>query len=224
MKTPSTLSVLIFGAFLFFTPLAGQKLNRDLEEQTDAWLGQQVTALVARIKETERGRIFLENHSEADLRKLILFLQEPSRRFESIQDIPDPCSYFWAVQEYFFSARKEALETRLRDFLGFISEDFQIADRQNISMLTHFLMTCHSGIICEALADRYTRLFGSDPGPFLEDLEGRENWKDIVRQLEGGDWQKLKMGLSKLGSSAFECELKAFVASLEKRFQFSAGL
>lgn len=222
MRTLRLLLTVPFLAFFVFSTFAGQKPNEKPDNQLEARIGRQVSFLISQIKESPEGGRFLKEHSESDIVKVIWFLQYPRERFDAVKDITGLCDYIWAIQRYSFEkGRRGGQKIYLNDFFGFLHDNFLTADCQNVKILTYLLLNCDIAVLGEALADSYTRLFECQPALFVEDLKTRENWKDIVRLLGAGDTRAFGIGLSKLGSSPFELELKAWVAALEKKERFS---
>jgi hypothetical protein len=154
----------------------------------------------------------MTNHSEKDLERVLAFLQDPVRNFRSVQRVADECSYEYAYANYL-------AETKQKDdagYLTFFSTRFRIATDDNVPILTYLLLNCHNAFLGESLADRYTVLFKSSPEIFIKDLRRRKNWKQIVDETRGGDWQAFREGLAKLGDSGFELEFKNYVLSIFK--------
>lgn len=172
----------------------------------------QTRNIVSKFKQTERGRVFLMDHSERDLEKVLAFLQDPLRNFQGVQRVADVCSYIGAYVIYL-------AETKQKDDAGYIkffSTHFRIATDANVPILSYLMLNCHDDFLMEAIVGRYTELFGVSPEIFVKDLRRRANWKRIVDEAGTGDWRAFKEGLAKLGNSEFELELKNYVASISK--------
>lgn len=168
--------------------------------------------IVSKFKQSEVGKAFLINHSEKDLEIVLSFQRDPLRNFQDVQRVANVCSYIYAYANYL-------AETKQKDdagYLDFFSKHFRIATDDNVPILTYLLLNCNNAFLGEALADRYTTLFGSSPKIFIKDLRRRKNWKQIVDETRAGNWQAFEEGLAKLGDSGFELELKNYVLSMFK--------
>lgn len=185
-------------------------------DQFDLWINEQITFVIKEIKETDEGRSFLMTHDEETLRISIAFLQNPEKYFSSFRYIPNPCEYFWAYQMFRFSKREIDQDLVLYDFFDCLGKYFDTIDPVRVSMLSHLILVCNAAIFEEALADRYSKQFEKSPKIFISDLKKRRDWRKIIEHLLSGDWRAFKAGVSSLGSSPFERELQAYVASLEK--------
>lgn len=173
---------------------------------------QDPRTIVENIKKTEYGREFLREHSEAKLEKMILFSREPAKYFRDVEDIGDWCHYLSLYDQYMGVELKSPYSL----MLSWARDKFKTGDEETISILTFLLLngrTCgHWG---EELADRYTILFGLDPGPFIKDLEKRADWKTVIASVFSGDWNAMHKGAAKLGDSPFEKELRTYLGFLE---------
>lgn len=190
--------------------------NRENQAPNDLRTNEQITELVSKFKGTDEGKLFFKNHDEFLFRKSLSFLQYPKEFFASIERIPDLCTYFWTYQFYVHNNREVFQNFGLNDFFQFLHFNFSTVDRQNVPILTHLILVCDAAVFEEALTDIYSKLFEFHSGIFINDLKQRKNWRIIIDHLPAGDWRAFKAGISKLGSSAFELELKAYVASIEK--------
>lgn len=217
MRIVKILLIFVLAFYSLGLDLRGQELNRQLCSQVDHWLDGQIAGLINDFKKTENGSIFLKNHSEEGLRKSILFLQCPEDHFKAIQSLPDLCANIWAIQLLFFDLKDRGQEPELCDFFRFLRGNFEKANAQNVPILTYLILVCDKGVLSESLAERYTRLFEFQYDLFVKDLKQRTDWRDVVRSIMAGDWRAFSAGLSKLGTSEFELELKKYVASLIKR-------
>jgi hypothetical protein len=68
----------------------------------------------------------------------------------------------------------------------------------------------------EELADCYTILFGKDPVPFVKDLKKRADWRSVVDSLQSGSGSEFMRGVSKLGNSMFERELRSYLTFMDR--------
>ena len=163
---------------------------------------------VSRFKHSGVGRAFLKDHSEKDLKKVLAFVHDPVRNFPDVQRVADMCSYINAYGHFVSEKNEDPV-----GYLNLIHAHFLIATDENVPILTYLILNCHNAILSEGFADRYTRLFEGSPEVFVRDLERRPNWKRVVDEVVGGDWQAFKRGLDKLGNTGFELELKNYVLS-----------
>lgn len=216
MRTIRSLTLVVIAIYSLSFVLVGRGLNVQACVQIDHWLDEQVTRFVIDFKKTENGRVFLKSHTEDGLRKSLVFLQCPKEHFRAIQSLPDLCANIWAIQIFFFTIKEGSREPELKDFFQFMRDNFEKADTQSIPILTHLILVCDTGVLGESLAERYSRLFEFQYDELLRDLKQREDWRNVVRSVMAGDWRAFSAGLSKLGCSEFELELKNYVASLIK--------
>ena len=167
---------------------------------------QDVKALIENIKKTDYGREFLQRHSETNLEKMILFSRDPVKFFPDIQDIKDWCAYLGLYDEYM----RVELKSSHSLMFSWARDKFIKADDDSAAILAFLLLNHYAcGHWGEELADRYTILFGEDPVPFMKDLEKRADWMSIVDSLQSGNGSEFRKGVSKLGDSMFERELKS---------------
>ncbi len=163
---------------------------------------------VSRFKHSEVGRAFLKDNSEKDLEKVLAFIHDPVRNFPDVQRVADVCSYIEAYGRFISETNEDPV-----GYLNLTYAHFMIATDEIVPILTYLILNCHNAILSEGFADRYTRLFEGSPEIFIRDLKRRPNWKHVVDEVVGGDWQAFKKGLDKLGNAGFELELKNYVLS-----------
>lgn len=216
MRIIRFLTLFIVAIYSLSFASAGRDPNIQACVQTDHWLDEQVNRFVIDFKKTENGSVFLKSHTEYGLRQSIVFLQCPKEHFGAIQSLPDLCANFWAIQIFFFTMKEGSREPELKDFFQFVRDNFEKVDAHSIPILTHLILVCDTGVLGESLAERYSRLFEFQYDELLRDLKQREDWRNVVRSVMAGDWRAFSAGMSKLGSSEFELEFKAYVASLIK--------
>lgn len=157
------------------------------------------------IKQTERGRKFLQDHSEDNLGKVILFLNDPGKYFNQVRMIDDICSYISLYDDC--SLKKNENQSVMSIFL---SDFFFKINSAKVEMLSFLLLRCEAPVYIEEIADTYTRNFKNKPQKFIAILK-KTDWKRIVDRLDAGNWSEFKIGLGKLGKSKFELELKKYV-------------
>lgn len=168
---------------------------------------QEARQLINEIKKCEYGQKFLKDHSQGNLYKIILFSRDPKKYFSSIQDIKDWCAYTEVYDRCLYLRKVED------SWLVTLYSHLQEVDEKTAAILTHLLLNdWNCGAYGEALSTRYTILFAKNPRPFVEDLKKRKNWREVVDQTTRfGEWWYYSAGLSKLGDSGFEKELKDYV-------------
>ncbi len=175
--------------------------------------GQEIRNEIKQIRSSERGREFLKDHSEENLYKIMLFATDPVKYFISIQDIKDWFGYVEIWDSYLIRSNKTA-----KGYLGTLLEHFRDINPEKVEILTFLVLNSKNcGLYQEAMGARYARLFSASPGTFIEDLEKRKNWRDVIGLILVGGWYEFKVGVAKLGDSEFEKELKAYLAELERR-------
>lgn len=169
---------------------------------------QDVNEQIKELSATQYGRQFLAMHSEADLKKVILFLRSPVEYFDSIKPIQNYCEYIFIYRRFINESKKFP-----SDFYSkFLQENFASINKEKVPILTFLLLGCQeSALFGEVLADVYTVLFESNPDVFVEDLKKRKDWKRVIDTLAPGSWAAFQSGLKKLGNSEFEKEIKAYI-------------
>ncbi len=178
-----------------------------------AHAGQDVKERVKEFKGTDIGRKFLSTHSERDLEKVIMFLDDPKGYFLEIQNIKSVGAYFDAYDYYLWHKEHKS------SFIDLLHYKFQTVDVDKAEILTFLRLNYRSGgINSEDLTRTYADLFKSYPAVFIKVLEKRKDWKLVVDSLQM-DWSLFKEGVAKLGNSAFEKEFKAYVREYEEQIR-----
>lgn len=169
---------------------------------------QNADSQVHNLSLTEYGRQFLAEHSTEDMKKTIMFIQSPVRYFDCVKGIDSFCKYIDVYGRFFNETSGSS-----RDFYDiFLKRNFSTISRENVPILTFLLLSCQgNALFSELLAEAYTVLFESDPALFVIDLKGRKNWRIVLDSLKPGSWPALQSGLTKLGNSRFEREIKAYI-------------
>ena len=174
-------------------------------------LPKNVDSQINEIATTDYGRCFLTEHSFTNLRLVVEFIHEPPAYLEAVKDIQGICDYLSIYRRYFNEKAKAPSD--FYDF--FLRKHFATINIQKIQVLTFLLINCQkSALFSELLADVYANYFSSDPTLFICDLRMRAEWKAVVDALISASWPILESGLSKMGNSLFENEIREYVNSL----------
>ncbi len=166
---------------------------------------------VGKFKQSEVGRVFLRDHSEKDIEKVVAFLRDPVANFRGVRSVGDVCAYIHAYAQYVSETGDDPA-----GYLKFLSRHFRVATKDNVPILTYLVLNCRSAFLSEAWVAHYAELFRDYPGLFAEDLSRRKNWKRIVEEVSMDDPQAIEEGLAKLGQSKFERALKSYFLSISK--------
>jgi hypothetical protein len=157
---------------------------------------------------TSIGQQFLANHSSEELKKVILFLENPLVYFNELANIADYCDYI-SIYAYYLRSSKQVTGDI---YYSFLDKYFRDIDQKRVHVLTQLLLNCKKdAIFSELLADRYTVLFGINPSVFVCDLKARKNWKEVIDSIRSGNGGAFREGIAKLGDSDFESQLKEYV-------------
>ena len=190
------------------TKLAAILITLSLFQALTAADKQDVKEFIHEFSISKTGRAFLSSHSEENLKKIVLFLENPVTYFDNVEPIEGFCEYISAYSAFLI------INNRIPGdfFSAFLDKHFVEVDSNKVRILTFLLAGCQaSALFAELLAERYTVLFGSNPQIFIRDLETRKNWKEIMDSLRSGHAREFQAGLAKLGDSSFEKELKEYV-------------
>lgn len=160
---------------------------------------------IFKIKQSERGWRFLQDHSEDNLKKVILFLNDPEKYFKQVMKIDEICLYISLYDDCSLKMNENQSVMSI-----FLSEFFNEINITKADILSFLLLKCDAPVYLEEIADRYTKKFKDCPQRFMPILKKTE-WKRIVDRLDAGDWSELKNGLEKLGNSHFEVKFKKYV-------------
>jgi len=207
-KTATLISIVIFGlssCFLFgqdFLCYDRNQIETQINEMRKKYAGPEYSAVAS---------------SEA-FKNVILFLQNPTKYFGAIKNIPHVQSYISLYGTYLNETHK------LNGLLigVFLDKHFSTIDEERVPILTFLLLNCSQGVFGELTTWYYIDLFASNPQLFIQDLKKRSGWREVVDNLVPFDSGKFKESMKKLGASDFEKQFKNYVSSryefYEKRF------
>lgn len=183
-----------------------------------AYANQDVHERIEEFKKTAYGQSFLKSHSEQDLEKVLLFLDNPTVYFPEIRKMQKVADYIDGYDHYLWVW--DTGNTERRSFFAFLHNNFQKADANRAAILTFLLLSygSYGGINAEALTATYAELFRSYPSVLIKEIEKSGHWQLVIDSLFM-EWSVFKEGVAKLGSSKFEQEFKAYVREHEEQMR-----
>ncbi len=182
----------------------------EIDRYSLEFLDAQIDEFMGRFRATKEGALFLTQHPEKDLREVLKFLQDPRGFSGPALALADLCACLAAIRDFRHKLAPRGDPSDLATEMSFGS-----VDAENIALLTSLMLRCDEFEVRSDLAIRYTQLFEVHFGAIVKDLEQRANWKDVIQAASAGDKRAFFIGLSRLGDSPFERELKAYAQSLK---------
>jgi hypothetical protein len=139
------------------------------------------------------------------------FINDPVGCFDRVKDLDDICLWIGRYEHQYLD--KEGVQKKfLLDAL--FDGPFKSIDENKVRIMIHLVLHCgHGGIQGEVLADRVAKAFRAQPQLFARVLEKCEDWKKVIDKISILGWDDFSRGLEGLGNSAFEKEIKSYVAS-----------
>jgi hypothetical protein len=146
-------------------------------------------------------------------RSVEAFLDDPIANFGKIRDCADVCNL---LRSYELKYLTEGGVLRYSLLSELFIRHFQTVDEPKLNILFFLLLHCNSIDYSELTAREAIRLLDSDQTLFIRVLERYPEWKLILDKMSS-DWELLQEAAKKLGASAFENEVRVYLAVLNDK-------
>jgi hypothetical protein len=176
-----------------------------MSHQLPLFTGADATELIKELKASKQAENFLKAYPERDLETVINFINDPRKHFSAVREINDFGAHLgWC--EWILIKTHRLHGSFLHEF---VRRFFPIPDVTGVDILT-FMSLNSWGSQAEELDGEYLRLFQSSPKVFIEYLEKRNDWRDVINHIIGSASEYVPI-IEKLGDTEFEKQLKELV-------------
>lgn len=172
---------------------------------------KEIDLIKSRIKDWGLPSESFRIDDEKALEDVILFIQDPVSRFDSIKYLDN--HQLWNYIGMYDYVLKGSRGIGTFYFFEHLENLLVPVDAKKVNLVTYLMHDSQpDGVYGEWMSDLYTKLFGDNPILFANDLKTRSDWKNVIGDLACGDYEAMTAGLTKLGNTKFELELKEYWA------------